>query len=114
MYIRTALHWACKRSHVDIAKTLLDNGADPHIENHIGEKPVSLSTNPAIHSLFGEGYTANPAMSEDQGMKFTPNYIKNSPLNGQVEIGTRLRPRHTDFASMPTTMLPAQTDGKHV
>lgn len=51
-------------------------------------------------------------MYEDKNIKFAPNYLRNPVLNGQVDINPRLRTRHTDFSSLPTTMLPAQTDGK--
>lgn len=46
--------------------------------------------------------------------KYTPNYLRNPPLNGHVDLGTgKLRPKHPDFTHMQTTSLPAaQSDGK--
>lgn len=90
---------------------LLNNGADSQLENNKGEKPVNLCSNPAILSLLGETITVN-SMFEEKNLKYTPNYLRNQPLNGQVDIGPRIRTRHTDFTSMPTTMLPSQNDGR--
>lgn len=59
------------------------------------------------------GETANTVQKQDNPeLKFVPNYIRNPPINGSVDGGPKFRTRHTDFASMPTTTLPAQNDGK--
>lgn len=109
---RTALHWACKRNNEEAVRLLLNNGANPNIQNTKGEKPVNLCTNSSIQLLLGETNTTNnTTIYEDKNMKFTPNYLRNPILNGQVDIGPRLRGRHTDFSSLPTTILPAQSDG---
>lgn len=55
--------------------------------------------------------TTNKELEEDNSLKFIPNYLKNPPINGQVDLGAKLRTRHPDFASMPTTILPSQCDG---
>lgn len=106
------MHWACKRDNEDAVRLLLKNGANPNIENNKGEKPGFLCSNSAIQVLFGESNAHNSTMYEDKTAKYTPNYLRNPVINGQVEIGPRLRTRHTDFSSLPTTMLPAQNDGK--
>ncbi|XP_049817475.1 ankyrin repeat domain-containing protein 40 isoform X4 [Aethina tumida] len=103
----TALHWACKRNHEDIVRILLENGADKTLQTVKGETPASVCTSQNILDLLGVPYKpVNNHMDEELGMKFTPNYIKNPPINGQVDIG-RLRSKHTDFSNMQTTTLPA-------
>lgn len=109
------MHWACKRNNEDVVRLLLNNGANPNLENNKGEKPVNLSTTPSIQLLLGDNNTSNnTTMYEEKNIKFTPSYLRNPILNGQVDIGPRLRGRHTDFSSLPTTMLPAQSDGKQL
>lgn len=103
------MHWASKRGHEDITRFLLNYGADPNIENHKGEKPSTVCSNPAVLELLGE--PTNNLKSEAAELKYIPHYIRNPPLNGTVDIGPKLRPRHTDFNSMPTTVLPAQNEG---
>ncbi|XP_011160890.2 ankyrin repeat domain-containing protein 40 isoform X1 [Solenopsis invicta] len=44
----TALHWACKEGHLDIAALLLKNGADRNIRSEIGETPASVCSNQQI------------------------------------------------------------------
>ncbi|KAF2898167.1 hypothetical protein ILUMI_08008 [Ignelater luminosus] len=109
----TALHWACKRGNEEAARLLIHNGADPSVENFKGETPASICSNSSIFSLLGE--PCKPAINsspytEDSALKFIPNYIKNPPLNGQIDLGPRLRSRHPDLSNMPTTALPSQTD----
>ncbi|EFA08022.2 ankyrin repeat domain-containing protein 40 isoform X2 [Tribolium castaneum] len=80
----TALHWAAKRGNSQVADILLSHGANPKIQNLKGEDPSQAPLDDA---------------------KFTPNYLKNAPVNGQVDIG-KLRGK-PDFSAMPTTALPA-------
>ncbi|XP_017782733.1 PREDICTED: ankyrin repeat domain-containing protein 40-like [Nicrophorus vespilloides] len=105
----TALHWACRRGNEDVVRVLLNSGADSKLENDKGEKPVNVCNHQNIASLLGESITPNNYYQEESSTKFVPNYIRNAPLNGQVEIPPKLRPRH-DFTSLPTTSLPSQTD----
>ncbi|KAJ3617548.1 hypothetical protein MTP99_007261 [Tenebrio molitor] len=82
----TALHWAAKRGNVEVADVLVNHGANTKVENSKGEEPAQPS-------------------NEEQAVKFTPNYLRNPPVNGQVDIG-KLRGK-PDFSAMPTTALPA-------
>ncbi|KAG7189466.1 hypothetical protein KM043_017161 [Ampulex compressa] len=47
----TALHWACKGGHFDVAYLLITHGADKDSKSDIGETPASLCTNPDILPL---------------------------------------------------------------
>ncbi|KYB25929.1 ankyrin repeat domain-containing protein 40 isoform X1 [Tribolium castaneum] len=97
----TALHWAAKRGNSQVADILLSHGANPKIQNLKGETPGNLCTNPETLALLGE----DPSQAPLDDAKFTPNYLKNAPVNGQVDIG-KLRGK-PDFSAMPTTALPA-------
>ncbi|XP_044253261.1 ankyrin repeat domain-containing protein 40-like isoform X2 [Tribolium madens] len=97
----TALHWAAKRGNSQVADILLSHGANPKIQNHKGETPGNLCSNPETLALLGE----DPSQAPHDDPKFTPNYLKNPPVNGQVDIG-KLRGK-PDFSTMPTTTLPA-------
>ncbi|RZC27648.1 ankyrin repeat domain-containing protein 40 [Asbolus verrucosus] len=101
----TALHWAAKRGNSEVADILINHGANTKIENNKGETPAHLCTNPVTLALLGEEFVSAPPDNEDQVLKFAPNYIKNPPINGQVDIG-KLRGK-PDFSAMPTTTLPA-------
>jgi len=108
-----ALHWACRRGNEEVARILINNGADPNVENFKGETPSHVCSNSSIFSFLGEpakSVANNTPYPEDSSLKFVPNYIKNPPLNGHIDLGARLRSRHTDLSNMPTTALPAQSD----
>jgi len=49
----TALHWAAKRNHLEVAHCLLVNGADKTVESFAKEIPADLSNSPAVLSLLG-------------------------------------------------------------
>lgn len=79
---------------------LVNHGADTNIKNYKGETPLEMCS-------------ASNTPEQDDCHKIIPHYIKNPPLNGQVEMGNRLRSKHTDFAHMPTTSLPSSlNDGR--
>jgi hypothetical protein len=88
---------------VEVADVLVNHGANIKVENSKGETPGNLCTNPELLALLGEE-PAQPS-NEEQAVKFTPNYLRNPPVNGQVDIG-KLRGK-PDFSAMPTTALPA-------
>lgn len=99
------MHWACKRGNEEITKLLIDHGANKQIKSFKGETPSDLCGYPGTLEQLG-------VQQDELGIKFIPNYLKNPPLNGQVDIGPRLRPKHTDLSNMPTTSLPTtQNDG---
>ncbi|CAH0564942.1 unnamed protein product [Brassicogethes aeneus] len=104
----TALHWACKRNNEEIVRILLNSGANKDTVNNKGEKPVDVTTSESIVGLLGGTLNKSTGnhFDEEVGVRFSPNYLKNAPLNGQVDIG-RLRSKHTDFSAMQTTALPA-------
>ncbi|KAK4873592.1 hypothetical protein RN001_012952 [Aquatica leii] len=107
----TALHWACKRGNEEVARILINNGADPTVENFKGETPAAVCSSSSIYSLLEGDKSPNSFISsEENNLKFVPNYLKNPPLNGNIDIGPRLRTRHPDLSAMPTTILPAQSD----
>ncbi|XP_057654548.1 ankyrin repeat domain-containing protein 40-like [Diorhabda carinulata] len=90
----TALHWAYKRGNENIIKLLNDHGANPDIKNFKGQTPNDLCPNLN---------TSND--TSDYGSKFIPNYLKNPPLQIDLELGNRMR-KGSDFANMPITPLP--------
>ncbi|XP_060521516.1 ankyrin repeat domain-containing protein 40-like [Cylas formicarius] len=97
----TALHWACKRGNEQIVRLLLNNGADRTVENVQGQTAGDVCTYRNINELLGSA-GAEPASA---ALKFVPNYLKNAPLNGKVDleaIGTK----HPDLLSMPNAVLP--------
>nr|XP_023027255.1 ankyrin repeat domain-containing protein 40-like [Leptinotarsa decemlineata]XP_023027256.1 ankyrin repeat domain-containing protein 40-like [Leptinotarsa decemlineata]XP_023027257.1 ankyrin repeat domain-containing protein 40-like [Leptinotarsa decemlineata] len=98
----TALHWACKRGNDDIAKILIENGADQSIRNFKGLTPSEVCY-PESEQIGNQ--------QDQTGLRYTPNYLKNPSINSQVDIGSRIRTKHSDLAKMPTTSLPtSQSD----
>ncbi|XP_044732958.1 ankyrin repeat domain-containing protein 40-like [Chrysoperla carnea] len=101
----TALHWAAKRGHAEIVRELLMKGADPRILNDKGETPLAVATDPEIRKLLG----GQPIINVNENI-FKPNYLKNPPLNGQVDIGPRRRLHASEIANMKSTTLPSHTE----
>ena len=52
-FLRTPLHWACKRNHVSVVHQLLQEGANKDISNNDGQMPAQLSSNKDIRELLG-------------------------------------------------------------
>lgn len=116
-YLRTPLHWACKRNYEDLVKVLLEHGANPELKNCMGERPGNLCTTSTILELLGENTSTIPKENLhniESNLKFVPNYIKYPPLNGEVDIRSRLHSKHPDFSSLPTTFLPSQTHSTYI
>ncbi|KAL0130539.1 hypothetical protein PUN28_002282 [Cardiocondyla obscurior] len=83
----TALHWACKEGHFDIAALLLKNGADKNLRSDIGETPVSVCSNQQILYLLSTGndlertydssmHTVIPAYAQSDFLRPTVNSSK--------------------------------------
>ncbi|CAG9763127.1 unnamed protein product [Ceutorhynchus assimilis] len=96
----TALHWACKRGNERVARLLLSHGADKNVRNFKQETPSDICTYSNIRDLLG---AAGRLPKQGDCQTFVPNYIRNAPLNGQVELGIK----QPDFlSSMQKTALP--------
>ncbi|KAH6972220.1 ankyrin repeat-containing domain protein [Ilyonectria sp. MPI-CAGE-AT-0026] len=56
----TAILLASERGYVDVVQELLDNGANPTINNNSGETPFSVASQaeqwPTVELLFDSGY----------------------------------------------------------
>ncbi|ERL91398.1 hypothetical protein D910_08730, partial [Dendroctonus ponderosae] len=100
----TALHWACKRGNEKIVRQLLNYGADKSVKNSKGETPSDICTFSNIHELLGSNKNIDTGGQVSNA--FLPSYIKNAPLNGQIELGP-IRIKQPDLLSMPNTSLPA-------
>ncbi|CAL1533531.1 unnamed protein product [Lymnaea stagnalis] len=73
----TALHWACKRNHVNVVQYLLGKGADKSSTNKEGHVPAQLTSNEEIWQLLG----APPNMEiKHSSLPITPNYMANPPF----------------------------------
>lgn len=79
MYIllnyRTALHWAAKRNHSDVAHLLLLHGADKNMESFSNEIPADLSTSPSVLHLLGSPKMEMNKQPECTTPTITPHYL---------------------------------------
>ena len=86
IFLRTALHWACKRGHKDIVEYLLYSGADPSIMSNKGETPSTVATEHRILKLFQtetleQDMSMKPSSApSDSQLPIIPNYLKNPPF----------------------------------
>lgn len=81
------------------------------MKNSKGETPSDICTFSNILELLGSNKDIDTGGQLSN--VFVPSYIKNAPLNAQIELGP-IRIKQPDLLSMPNTSLPAtQTDGKH-
>lgn len=99
-FLRTALHWACKRGHEHIEKLLLDSGADKNRKNFKGDTPYDLYSYQSSQEQIS-------SHQEELCNKYVPNYLKSPQIGAQLDIGNIIRSKHTDFSTMPTTALPS-------
>ncbi|XP_066140522.1 ankyrin repeat domain-containing protein 40-like [Euwallacea fornicatus] len=102
----TALHWACKRGNEKVARLLLNHGADKNVRNFKGEIPSDICIYLAINELLGAVVTKDNKEHQGDDYEFVPNYIRNAPLNPQVDVGPA-GIKQPDLLSMPKTSLPA-------
>ncbi|KAK9883076.1 hypothetical protein WA026_001278 [Henosepilachna vigintioctopunctata] len=99
----TALHWACKRGHEDIARILLKQGADPSILTNKNETAAYLCSNPSILDILGTGDNLSSGITNLNNSEYIPHYIR-IPTEAET---TRPRFKHPNINNMPTTMLPS-------
>ncbi|XP_077980414.1 ankyrin repeat domain-containing protein 40-like [Glandiceps talaboti] len=90
----TALHWACKRDHVNLAKYLLEHGADKNVQTQKGEKAVHLTTNQQIQELLGgnAGGDDSPVNREDS-LPIMPSYLKYPPFPYNTDSAGNWKPQ---------------------
>ncbi|KAH3860699.1 ankyrin repeat domain-containing protein 40-like [Dreissena polymorpha] len=68
----TALHWACKRNHVNVVKYLLDHGADKDVQNTSKELPAQLTNTAEIRHILD--YSGGN--KDGKPLPITPSYLK--------------------------------------
>ncbi|XP_076275919.1 ankyrin repeat domain-containing protein 40-like [Rhynchophorus ferrugineus] len=101
----TALHWACKRGNERVVRLLLTNGADKNVKNFKEETPSDICTYSNIIDILGIETVKFDTQGQHNSFNFVPSYIKNAPLNAQVDVDS-IRV-NSDIFSMPKTALPA-------
>lgn len=103
---RTALHWAAKRNHLDVAHFLLTNGADKTMESFAKEIPADLTTSPALLNLLGSPkIRISPKSEENESSpSFTPSYLS-QPNMGYQPI--------TDYEPIVNKSIPFSTSGEY-
>ena len=79
---RTALHWACKRGHVEVVKHLLKFGADASVANFKGELPAHVTTSSDVLALVPDvpRHSRSGPGDPEFELPFIPNYLKNPPF----------------------------------
>ncbi|KAF4516917.1 hypothetical protein B566_EDAN008006 [Ephemera danica] len=86
----TALHWAAKRGHRNVAQALLDCGADPNITNIKGETAVNLASDGSLVQLLGGPQTTDtPTVKKEESSSFKPHYLAHPPLNPKVDKASK-------------------------
>lgn len=85
LFFRTALHWAAKRNHLDVAHYLLSNGADKDIESFAKELPADLATSPAVLNLLGSPKTKAKTEDIDKD-SFIPHYLSKPVYGYKVDL----------------------------
>lgn len=74
----TALHWAAKRGHGDIVKTLLESGADPSVKSTDGAEPLDVASQSSVRILLGG--EANGDAKPKESLPIMPNYLTHPPF----------------------------------
>ena len=84
--IRTPLHWAAKRNHIDIAHFLLTNGANINAESFSKEKPADLTTSPALQNLLGSPTAKKDVNEEPEAPAIIPHYLSHPTPGHRVDL----------------------------
>ncbi|CAI8030295.1 Putative ANKRD40 C-terminal-like protein [Geodia barretti] len=118
---RTALHWACKRSHVVIAEHLLRKGADVNLASTKGESVAQVTSDDQVLKLLSRyGLTKEAATVgtpennsfEKQSPGFVPNYLQH-PAWPYYDVQKNLEKLpDPDAHTVTTTAVPTYTDGE--
>eukprot|EP00912_Choanoflagellata_sp_UC4_P001747 UC4_evm1s1119 len=75
----TPLHWAAKRDHSGVVKSLLAYGADPNIKNNAGQTPGDIAGATTSNLLGNSKSTILPTHTGEKNSSktsFTPSYLK--------------------------------------
>ncbi|KAK3927809.1 Caspase-1 [Frankliniella fusca] len=83
-----ALHWAAKRGHRDVVRTLLVNGADISLRTKSKDTALSLCSNPEIRQILLKeiGEDTSAELPTESRLPIIPNYLRNPPLADHVDI----------------------------
>ncbi|XP_064477965.1 ankyrin repeat domain-containing protein 40-like [Ornithodoros turicata] len=79
----TPLHWAAKRSNVNMVRYLLSQGADPSLTSAKGEAPSAITDNEEIRRLLGE---MSPVETKASSLPITPHFVSHPPLDYKVDL----------------------------
>jgi hypothetical protein len=110
----TALHWACKRSHVAIVEHLLGKGADVNLVSTEGESVAQVTSDDQVLKLLSRYDLTKEAATvgtpennsfEEQSPGFVPNYLQH-PAWPYYDVQRNLERLHTATA----TAVPTYTD----
>jgi hypothetical protein len=105
-----SLHWAAKRGHVDVVRTLLLYGARKDIQTKKGETCADLAKNQEIRRMLGLEESVGDEDSESKDT-FVPNYIQNPDhlklwsLPDEVE-SPAIKPMDSQKSSKPVVAQP--------
>lgn len=102
------MHWACKRGNERIVNVLLRNGADKSLRNFNNETCTDICTYRNINELLG-GPSTTPKIGDPAAYKFVPNYLRNAPLNAQVDVAP-VKIKQSEFFGMQRTVLPTASN----
>lgn len=109
----TALHWAAKRNHANIARYLIQSGADKTLKTVKGESAIQLTESATLQSLLGAGDSNQTngvnVVAEKTELPFTPNYLKNPPF---PHINNQSNKMQMHAAELPASLSGRQGDSR--
>ncbi|XP_023238085.1 tankyrase-like [Centruroides sculpturatus] len=87
----TLLHLATKLDHIDIVRTLLSAGANPGIQNNMGETPIDLIATERMTNVYSEELLKATAQSDLNRISQLINAglsvnVKDSPNSGNTPL----------------------------